>query len=124
MLVGKRAAALAEATRGMTGALQKLQARAFAGDFARWSVVIGGGNRDSQVEIKLDQLYSELERYDLIDQVEILAARQLITEGLNGKGKGRRRTGKDNGLLSELAATLPPASRAQLGLLGLPIECI
>jgi hypothetical protein len=123
MLAGKRAAAFNEATQGTSGVLQTLQARTFAGDFARWSAIIGG-SRDLKVKATLDRLHSELSRYDMIDQVEILAARHLVNKETTGKSKRGREVGREAKVLFELAATLPPASRAQLGLLGLPLESI
>jgi DNA-binding SARP family transcriptional activator/tetratricopeptide (TPR) repeat protein len=121
MLAGKRSAAFNEAARGTSGVLQTLQARTFAGDFARWSAIIGG-SRDLKVKATLDLLHSELSKYDMIDQVEILAARRLVNKETTGKAKGGREMGRETKILFELAATLPSASRAQLGLLGLPLE--
>jgi len=112
-LSGKRAEALKIAGTELKRRSYILLSNSFAGPFARW-IALTHQERDnvSRARLLLENLVSELESYDALDQAEILLALRIVTsqEGIVDPSVESR--------LSERLLALPHAVRAQLGALS------
>jgi DNA-binding SARP family transcriptional activator/tetratricopeptide (TPR) repeat protein len=74
-LCGHTSAGLAVAREGTHFPQPVLHAASFAGAFARWLALIGESDTQGRVACEeIDRLHANLEKYDAIDQVEILCA--------------------------------------------------
>ncbi len=110
-MAGRPAEALKQASEELQQNSYRLLSSSFAGAFARWAVLTrhqtGNWERTQQI---LEQMVSQVEDYDALDQAEILAAmRTAYSEG------GSARSSLDERLADKLQA-LPDATRNYLGM--------
>ena len=117
MLCSKPVQAYAEAERGISGDFFNLQSNGYAGAYARWLAVLSSKRAIESALERVDTLYARLEDYDIIDQLEIVAAR-LRMKGNDERVRERMRAGR---ILRELAIRLPPTAVAQLPRLGIQL---
>jgi hypothetical protein len=111
-LCGHTAAGLALAKEGTHFPRPMLHAASFAGAFARWLALIAeSDSRGGAACDQIDYLHANLEKYDAIDQVEILYA--------HAKSKGLNANPENLSQLPERLEQLPASVLDQLGRLGL-----
>ncbi|HEU4697793.1 MAG TPA: tetratricopeptide repeat protein, partial [Gemmatimonadales bacterium] len=79
-LLGRRGDAIRHGRRGVTGKHLHLHSTNFAGLYARWLARTATITRDQNAMTKIATLASEIERYDRVDQDEILRALSELHE--------------------------------------------
>lgn len=113
-LTGRRAEALRVADEELKASSRTLLSLALAGPFARWTALTSRGSTQvDEAKSILRPLTANLDRYDAVDQAEILLALYIIES---------RKTEWDSAirdeLLTEKLLRLPHTVRSQLALLG------
>jgi tetratricopeptide (TPR) repeat protein len=111
-LIGRRAEALRIAQEEFRTSSNSLLSPAFAGPFARWLALTNRGHHSRDIQEILDSLRSHLERYDAIDQVEIVMAMRIL-----GVDSAKWNPTAEDHLLREKLLRLPHAARVQLATL-------
>jgi hypothetical protein len=115
MLCGKESQAFTQAERGVSGEFYELHSNGFAGAYARWLAVLSGQKPISDAQGRIERLFEGRDQYDLIDQIEIIAARAQIRGGVDRS----REAHSGVRLLKSLTLRLPPSATALLPKLGL-----
>ncbi len=118
MLCGKTTLSHAEAVRGVTGENEVLHSADFAGRFARWLAVLASHPAVSNAKSRIESLYTQLESYDMLDQIEVVSARLFAN---SATGKAYRGANADRRLLRELALKLPASAIIHIRNHGLPL---
>lgn len=120
MLTGKASAAKVEAATALHGRHYELHADGKAGGFARWIAVTATTQQLSEAFQRLDELRARLDTYDLLDQIEILAALRLLRQR-GGKTYKSMDVLRDDKLLLEKAMMTPAPALQLIARLGLPV---
>jgi DNA-binding SARP family transcriptional activator/tetratricopeptide (TPR) repeat protein/type II secretory pathway predicted ATPase ExeA len=109
LLLGKSTDALAAARAALGSDIAVLHSAFFAGPFSRW-IALTSLVRHSvcEAEIALAAMLTHLERYDAMDQVELLCARRVL------RVQSRLYQEDDKNLIEAKLTRLPEAVREQL----------
>jgi DNA-binding SARP family transcriptional activator/tetratricopeptide (TPR) repeat protein len=120
-LAGRSGAARNEALIGLSGEHHVLHASSHAGAFARWLALTATSASAVEAMSRIEPLFTRVESFDALDQVEILGARRVLRErhlkNLFRPGLVRR----EERLLRDKILLLPPPTLRQLCTLGLPV---
>jgi hypothetical protein len=108
LIIGRRQEALGVAQNAVGKPTPQLCSSAFAGPFARWSVILSRAQNDRWSEAILLDFLASIQKYDALDQVEILCAKRVLE-----LERGIPRDGTSL-LLEPMLAKLPMALRRQL----------
>jgi hypothetical protein len=112
LLVGQRSSALTVA-REAIGQSPVLYSSFFAGIFARWLALTSIGSlTEPDAKAQITRMIQELEKFDALDQVEILCARNIL--GCESQSVLEESTR----IIRNKLADLPPAITNQLARLG------
>jgi hypothetical protein len=114
MASGLRAEARLAGSCAVEGNDFRLEARDFAGPFARWVAIVGqGGILSTRAKCVLNGLEARLAEFDAMDRLEILCAVALVEPGIAYKYRRR---------IAEMLQALPSCTAPNLRLLGMAID--